>query len=147
MFKVRSFMSISIFLTGSFIEYPMCSTTGMEEITLITDSLFLTSKQRSIVTKKISFWPFTSQRFDDCSNYLSHYSSDLNYWQTRFFWLRPFHCSWASVVYGIGWWQYFRFQNNQGLPLTRHTSAFISINVNRYEEREIFSFWHRLKLF
>ena len=34
MFKVRSFMSISIFPTESFIEYPMCSTARMEEITI-----------------------------------------------------------------------------------------------------------------
>ena len=59
--------------------------TGISQIRLgegrvtITDSLVLTSKQRTIVTKKISFWPLTSQRFDDCSNYLSHCSSDLNY--------------------------------------------------------------------
>ena len=45
--------------------------TGISQIRLgeggviITDSLILTSKQRSIVTKKISFRLFTSQRFDD----------------------------------------------------------------------------------
>ena len=65
--------------------------TGISQIRLgeggviITDSLILTSKQRTLVTKKINFLPLTIQRFDDCSNYLSHCSSDLNYWQTRFF--------------------------------------------------------------